>query len=1620
MRGTRRAGLPAAAAGIALAVIAGTAAAVSWSTARPPSAGAAPDPVGLAVTAADRVAAGGLDALRKGPDEAFDRRAVYTGGDPGRRDLYYVSYDRTYHGLPVIGGDAVVATDAAGHVLSTVSGSSAPIAVDIAAHPVAAERAAATARARLTRVDRAADPRLVVLAVDRPSPVLAWDVLVSGTADGGRPSRQHVYVDARSGAVAHATEEIEAGTGTGVWSGPNLTIPTSGSAGAYRMQDPTRGNISCADYSGSTGAILTDADDVWGSSSKTDKVSGCVDVMYTNAGEWDMLKNWLGRNGFNGNGGGWPSYVGLTQNNAYWDYVPDATLFGYNSANQWLTGIDVVGHENGHGIDENTPGGTSTEAGLGEGTGDIFGALTEAYVNSPVDRPDYEVGELVNFSGNGKPLRYMYDPSKDGRSPNCYSSNIPNTEVHDAAGPLNHWFYLLAEGTAPTDGQPASPTCNSSSLTGVGIQSAGKVFYNAMLLKTSGMTYKKYRIATLQAAKNLDATCGLFNRTKAAWDAVSLPAQSGEATCAGTPDPGGAPDIDVAKVQAHLTQLNTIATQNGGNRRAGSAGHTASVAYIKGKLQAAGYTVTEQNCTSCTYPSSNLIAEWPGGDANTVHMFGAHLDSVSAGPGINDNGSGSASLLETALVLAQTNPQMLNRVRFGWWTDEEQGLNGSKFYVNSLSASQKSAIKGYYNFDMVASPNGGYFINNLTTATSAPMKAYWDSLNLAPQENVEGQGRSDDASFKNAGIATSGYATGANATKSSAEATKWGGTAGQAYDSCYHQSCDTTNNINATALNRSVDGIAYTIWKVAVSSTPPADTTPPSTPGNARSTGTTSNTVSLAWDASTDNVGVTGYDVYNGSSVATTVTGTSATVSGLSPDTAYTFTVKAKDAAGNVSPASAAVNARTQPGGGGGAVVNGDFETGNLTGWTPTGTAGTVSSGAHGGSYAVRLGSTTATNGVSSVAQTFTAPAGAQRLSFWYSLTCPDTVYYAWAKATLTDNTTGATSTPLAKTCTNGEGYKQVNAGVTAGHSYTLTLINRDDNYPGDPVSTLFDDVAFDVNPAPGNDFSISANPSTLTVQAGAAGTATIGTQVTGGAAQQVALSVSGLPAGTTAAFNPATVTAGAQSTLTVTTAGSTPVGTYTLTVLGDGADVDRTVGLTLAVSGGTPGPGATKVSADPYTESTGQHATQVEADSFAYGNTVVTAFQNGRIEGGAAVGIGWATSTDGGTTWQTGKLPGAKVDGGTYDRAALPVVAYSAKQGRWLIASTPFNASVTGLGLAINTSTDGLTWSQPKLAVTGAGSDKWDKNWVACDNWSASPRYGYCYAAIDNNAANNQLVVATSTDGGVTWGAYKTVSGATGALPTGVASQPNGNVIVVYDRVSGGNNQMFTQSTDGGNTWSAAASATDIRFHQPAGGLRGNPLASLDVDASGKYYLVWPDSRNNSDAFNDLMLVTSTDGKTWSAPVKIMTGAGETYFPTVAVDQSSQGANAKLVVQYYFYDTADCTADTCQLKVGLVTSTNGGTSWSAPRTIGGPMTMAQIANTASGRFIGNYSGGSVVNGKALGVYSAGKAPSGTAYDQAIYATGPLDITGGSLAATPLAPRPLAVRGDYRQNARLE
>jgi aminopeptidase S len=290
--------------------------------------------------------------------------------------------------------------------------------------------------------------------------------------------------------------------------------------------------------------------------------------------------------------------------------------------------------------------------------------------------------------------------------------------------------------------------------------------------------------------------------------------------------PLAAPDIPVANVQTHLNALQNIATNNSGNRAHGRPGYRASIDYVQGQLNAAGFTTSLQQFTSSGATGWNLIADWPGGDPNNVLMAGGHLDSVSAGPGINDNGSGSAGLLEVALTVARTNFQPQKHLRFGWWGAEELGLIGSTFYVNNLPAAERAKLKGYLNFDMIGSPNPGYFVYSSSgqpagsTVLQQALEAHFAGIGV-PTELTSVGGRSDHAAFARAGIPIGGLFTGAEGIMTAAQAQKWGGSSGVAYDRCYHRVCDTISNINATALDRNSDAIATAIWALSESGPPP-------------------------------------------------------------------------------------------------------------------------------------------------------------------------------------------------------------------------------------------------------------------------------------------------------------------------------------------------------------------------------------------------------------------------------------------------------------------------------------------------------------------------------------------------------------------------------------------------------------------------------------------------------------------------------------------------------------------------------------------------------------------------------------------------------------------------------
>ncbi|WP_412544425.1 M4 family metallopeptidase [Longispora sp. K20-0274] len=465
--------------------------------------------------------------LKASADDSFVQHdAVASDG------TQYVAFDRTYKGLKVTGGDFVLATDDHGS-LKFASVAQEHAIGNLSITPQVSQSAAeAVAKAQLSS-PTVEGSQLVVYALGA-TPRLAWETTVNGKGAEGY-SRQTVDVDAISGTVLHGREHVAHGSGNSAYNGNPVTLNTTQSGSTFSMKDPTITNLSCQDAANNT--TFSGPDDAWGNGTATNRETGCVDALFAAQTEAKMLTQWLGRNGMDGSGGAWPIRVGLDGVGAYFD--GGQVQIGHNVANEWLSAIDIVAHELGHGIDEHTPGGQSFN-GTGEWIADSFGVATEYFAqeSAPNDVPDWTVGEEVNLEGTG-PIRNMYNPSLVDNHPNCYSSSIPTGEAHTGAGPGNHWDYLVAMGNNPAGG-PVSPTCNNSTITGIGVQKWIKILYNAMLMKTSGSSYLKYRTWTLQAAKNLYGATGCteFNTVKAAWDAVSVPAQSGDPTCTGgTPSP---------------------------------------------------------------------------------------------------------------------------------------------------------------------------------------------------------------------------------------------------------------------------------------------------------------------------------------------------------------------------------------------------------------------------------------------------------------------------------------------------------------------------------------------------------------------------------------------------------------------------------------------------------------------------------------------------------------------------------------------------------------------------------------------------------------------------------------------------------------------------------------------------------------------------------------------------------------------------------------------------------------------------------------------------------------------------------------------------------------------------
>ncbi|MQY13493.1 Transglutaminase-activating metalloprotease [Streptomyces sp. RB5] len=524
-------GLLAAAALIAVGIPALPAVAAQPTAALPTAPSAAPRSGSLAVDlstaqraelikSAETKADGHAKKLKLGAKEKLVVRDVVKDAD----GTLHTRYERTYDGLPVLGGDLVVHTGpSAGHADLTVTFNNKH-AIEVAsttetiAKADAESKALTTAKAHdgKTGTPKADGSRKVVWA-GSGTPVLARETVVEGFQHDGTPSRLHVVTDAKTGAVLNQSEDVKTATGNSMYSGTvNLNTVLSGST--YQLTDSARGNhktYNLARGTSGTGTLFTDADNVWGtgtaSSSSTDQTAA-VDAAYGAQVTWDFYKNTFNRTGIENNGVGAYSRVHYSSGyvNAFWDDSCFCMTYGDGSGNTHpLTSLDVAAHEMSHGVTAATANLTYSgeSGGLNEATSDIFAAGAEFGASSTADPGDYLVGEKININGDGTPLRYMDKPSKDGGSKDSWYSGIGSIDVHYSSGPANHMFYLLSEGSGAKTINGVSynsPTADGVAVAGIGRAAALQIWYKALTTyMTSSTNYAAARTASLNAATAL-------------------------------------------------------------------------------------------------------------------------------------------------------------------------------------------------------------------------------------------------------------------------------------------------------------------------------------------------------------------------------------------------------------------------------------------------------------------------------------------------------------------------------------------------------------------------------------------------------------------------------------------------------------------------------------------------------------------------------------------------------------------------------------------------------------------------------------------------------------------------------------------------------------------------------------------------------------------------------------------------------------------------------------------------------------------------------------------------------------------------------------------------------------
>ncbi|WP_428310045.1 M4 family metallopeptidase [Hydrocarboniphaga sp.] len=502
------------------------------------AAQAAPDLAGAAAQRAIDQLKTHAAQIHASAADTFKVRDVVVDADGAQ----HVRFERSYQGLKVIGGDFVVHSDTRGNFknVSQTLAQVLKLGIDASASEANAISVAESTFAGLR--EGKAEVAKVIYA-RRATPVLAYDVKLRGYAPDGSPSVRHSVVDAITLAELDRFDEFNTAAGTGytLTSGA-VPLTTNAISGGYELRDNSRGGQYTVDMKNrqfGQGKIFTDKDNLWGNYTTSDRATVGADAQYGVGRTWDYYKAKFNRDGIANDGVGASSRVHYGKNyvNAGWSDDCFCMIYGDGDGSDIipLVAIDVTGHEMTHGVTSRTAGliYSGESGGLNEALSDIFGTLVEYYVNNPINPPNYLIGERIYAANNGVPtpttaLRYMFKPSIDGISPDCYRGSIGALDVHYSSGVANHFFYLLTQGAVSPPGFSIAPVdlvCNGNiTLSVLSQNQAAQIIYRALTVyMTSSTNYSGARAATLSAATDLyGLNSTQYLAVAAAWSAVSV------------------------------------------------------------------------------------------------------------------------------------------------------------------------------------------------------------------------------------------------------------------------------------------------------------------------------------------------------------------------------------------------------------------------------------------------------------------------------------------------------------------------------------------------------------------------------------------------------------------------------------------------------------------------------------------------------------------------------------------------------------------------------------------------------------------------------------------------------------------------------------------------------------------------------------------------------------------------------------------------------------------------------------------------------------------------------------------------------------------------------------------